>query len=216
MNGGKAGDGILPRTGGSARDMTPPRAGNAPLTSGASGISGHSGLTDIAGRELQATVRELLWLVLAAKQLHWTVVGPLFLGVHRFFDELAASWMEHADLLGERCVAVGFWPNGQAGAITGDRDLTELEPGPVPDLEALKLLGDRVAVVVARCRGRIREVGSVDAITEGVLVGVAGTLEQQLWMLRAQQPADTPAGSEDGCAAGEHSGASSAGYLSDV
>lgn len=46
------------------------------------------------GRQLQATLVELIDLSLLGKQLHWTVVGPLFRPLHLQLDELIDSWRD--------------------------------------------------------------------------------------------------------------------------
>ena len=50
------------------------------------------------GNELQATLLELVDLSLLGKQLHWSVVGPLFRPLHLYLDELI-----------ERKLADGSW-----------------------------------------------------------------------------------------------------------
>jgi starvation-inducible DNA-binding protein len=43
----------------------------------------------------------------------------------------------------------------------------------------------RLADVTARTRGRISRTAGVDPISEDLLIGIAASLEQQLWMMRA-------------------------------
>src|SRR5271154_7485769 len=69
------------------------------------------------GNELQATLVELVDLSLLGKQLHWSVVGPLFRPLHLYLDELIDSWRDLGDTVAERAVAVGFWPAGPADAV---------------------------------------------------------------------------------------------------
>ena len=69
------------------------------------------------GRELEATLIDLIDLALWGKQLHWTVVGPLFGALHERLDELVDSWRGLADTVAERAVAIGHWPDGQADAV---------------------------------------------------------------------------------------------------
>ena len=46
-------------------------------------------------------------LHLQAKQAHWNIKGPNFVGLHELFDRIAAQADEYADLLAERAVALG-------------------------------------------------------------------------------------------------------------
>jgi DNA-binding ferritin-like protein len=45
--------------------------------------------------------------------------------------------------------------------------------------------------VVSRTRERIARTSEFDPVSEDLLVGLARTLEKQLWMVRAQRPADS-------------------------
>jgi hypothetical protein len=70
------------------------------------------------GRELQATLLELIDLSLIGKQLHWNIFGRPFKPLHEQLDELVDSWRELSDTVAERAVALGVAPDGQAGAIS--------------------------------------------------------------------------------------------------
>ena len=54
------------------------------------------------GRELQATLVELVDLSLVGKQLHWCVVGQFFRPLHLHLDELVDTWRELEDTVAER------------------------------------------------------------------------------------------------------------------
>ncbi len=78
-------------------------------------LGGH--VREEVGRLLQDSLVELLGLSLIGKQLHWSVIGPLFRTVHTQLDELVDSWRDLADTVAERAVAIGIWPDGRASAI---------------------------------------------------------------------------------------------------
>jgi starvation-inducible DNA-binding protein len=143
------------------------------------------------GRELQATLVELIELSLVGKQLHWSVVGRLFRSLHLELDELVDSWRALADTVAERAVAVGVWPDGQAGALVaadGRRD--PVARGPVEDLAVVRELAARLAEVSELVRARMDRLAELDAVSQDVLIEVVRTLEQQLWMVRAQLPGE--------------------------
>jgi starvation-inducible DNA-binding protein len=142
-------------------------------------------LRDEAGVHLQATLAELLALTLVGKQLHWSVQGPHFLPVHRQLDELVEDWHRLADEVAERAAALGVWPDGQLGAIAA-AGAAEVAPGPVDDHAALHEVASRLAAVAELSRARMDRLGEFDAVSQDVLVGVVRTLEEQLWMVRAQ------------------------------
>jgi starvation-inducible DNA-binding protein len=141
---------------------------------------------DEIGDQLQTTLVELLDLSLLGKQLHWSVVGPLFRPLHLQLDELIDSWRELADTVAERAVAIGFWPNGQAAAVAAGSELAGVERGPIEDHAVVADLTRRLADVTERVRVRMDRLGELDAASQDVLVEVLRALEQQLWMLRAQ------------------------------
>src|SRR6266567_6567102 len=69
------------------------------------------------GRELQATLVELIDLSLIGKQLHWNIVGRPFKPLHEHLDELVDSWRELSDTVAERAVALGVAPDGQSATV---------------------------------------------------------------------------------------------------
>lgn len=140
------------------------------------------------GRGLQATLLELVDLSLLGKQLHWSVVGPLFRPLHLYLDELVDSWRELADVVAERAVAVGFWPDGQAQALASDSAVAGVEPGAIEDRDVVRGLLQRVAEVDERVRERMNRMAELDSASEDVLVAVVRALEEQQWMIRAQLP----------------------------
>lgn len=140
------------------------------------------------GRELQATLLELIDLSLVGKQLHWSVTGPLFRPLHLQLDELIDSWRILADTVAERSVAIGHWPDGQAAAVAAAAELASLKPGGIEDHAVVAELTRRLAQTSEYVRGRMDRLGELDAASQDVLVEVVRELEQQLWMMRAQLP----------------------------
>lgn len=142
------------------------------------------------GLELQDMLFELVDLSLVGKQLHWTVVGPTFLALHRQLDELVDSWRELADRVAERSVALGFYPDGQARPVMETCEIfgfEAIEPGPVADRDVIIDLTARLSETIGRTRTRAATLASVDVVTEDLLIEIVGVLEHQLWMLRAQR-----------------------------
>jgi starvation-inducible DNA-binding protein len=141
---------------------------------------------DEVGRELQATLIELVDLSLLGKQLHWTIVGPFFRSLHLQLDELVDSWRELSDTVAERAVAIGFMPDGQAGAVAAAESHRELERAQIEDHAVVRELTQRVAEVCERTRERMDHLGEIDAASQDVVIEVLRELEKQLWMLRVQ------------------------------
>jgi starvation-inducible DNA-binding protein len=138
------------------------------------------------GNELQETLAELIDLSLIGKQLHWTVVGPLFRPLHLQLDELIDSWRELSDTVAERAVALGYFPDGQAKAVLAGSQLTGVERGPLEDRDVLRKLASLLAQSNERCRARLDRLGELDAASQDVLIEIVRELEKQLWMVRVQ------------------------------
>jgi starvation-inducible DNA-binding protein len=138
------------------------------------------------GGDLQATLHDLVNLILIGKQLHWAVVGALFRPLHLQLDELVDSWRELADTVAERAVALGYVPDGQAHAVAAGSHLKPVSQGSIEDHTVVWELTNRIAQVSELARERMDRLGDVDAASQDVLTDVVRKLEEQQWMLRAQ------------------------------
>jgi starvation-inducible DNA-binding protein len=138
------------------------------------------------GHELQAMLVELVDLSLLGKQLHWSVTGPLFATLHRWLDELVASWRELADTVAERAVALGYWPDAQADTLASGPQHTAVPRGAIEDQAVVALLIQSLVELADRTRARLGRLGESDLVSQDVLIRVLGELERQLWMSRAQ------------------------------
>src|SRR3954447_26132137 len=108
-----------------------------------------------AGRELQATLVELVDLSLVGKQLHCNILGRPFKPLHEHLDELVDSWRDLADTVAERVVALGVAADGQAAAVTAGSGLEQIARGALDTDTALQELIPRLADVAERVRGRM-------------------------------------------------------------
>ena len=141
------------------------------------------------GRELQATLVELIDLSLIGKQLHWNIFGRPFKPLHEHLDELVDSWRELSDTVAERAVALGYSPDGQAAAVSHGSQITPVDAGALDTDTATRQLVERLADVTERIRGRMDRLGEIDLASQDVLIEVVRDLEKQLWMLRSSLPA---------------------------
>jgi starvation-inducible DNA-binding protein len=141
---------------------------------------------DEVGNQLQPLLVELVDLSLFGKQLHWSVTGPLFRPLHEHLDELVDSWRELSDLVAERAVAIGSFPDGQSAAVAAGSGLRGVERGALEDHVVVRELTSRVADVAERTRERMDRLGEIDAASQDVVIEVLRELEKQLWMIRAQ------------------------------
>lgn len=134
---------------------------------------------------LQERLGALIDLGLTLKHVHWNVVGPTFIGVHMMLDPQVDGVAAMIDATAERIATLGSSPNGLAGnmVVTRTWDDYPLQRALVPEhLTAL----DRVYVgVIDDHRKAIEAVSDADPITEDLLIGQSGILEQYHWFVRA-------------------------------
>lgn len=140
----------------------------------------------LVAEELQATLIELLDLTLQAKQAHWTVVGPRFRPLHLQLDEMVEAYRAWTDRVAERMSAVGIWPDGRVRTVTEGTPFAEVPEGAIEDDEVVRLFVERVGEAAGRVRRRVERL-EVDLVSQEVLLEVLSGLEEQLWMLQAQQ-----------------------------
>jgi starvation-inducible DNA-binding protein len=149
---------------------------------------GEPHIRDEVGQQLQATLVELIDLSLLGKQLHWTVVEPLFRPLHQQLDELIDSWRELADTIAERAVAIGSCPDDQSATIAGETALRGVDRRELEGTVVVREVTNRLAAVAERARVRMDRLGDLDAAIHDVLIEVVRALEQQHWMIRVQFP----------------------------
>ncbi|MFJ6793193.1 Dps family protein [Streptomyces sp. NPDC091268] len=140
----------------------------------------------VVGDALQGALVDLVDLALVAKQVHWNVVGPRFRSVHLQLDEVVTSARTHSDVIAERAAALGVTPDGRAATVASSTAITGVPEGWVKDADAVRILVDALATVIARMRDRIRDTESADPVTQDLLIGLTGEFEKHHWMFAAE------------------------------
>ncbi|MER7539067.1 DNA starvation/stationary phase protection protein [Streptomyces sp. NPDC097704] len=141
---------------------------------------------EVAGSALQATLVDLLDLSLVAKQAHWNLYGPRFRSVHLQLDEVVTAARTFADTVAERAAALGVSPDGRAATIADTSNVPAFPPGWTKDADVVDALVRTFSAVIERVRGRVDELGPVDAVTQDLLIGLTAELEKQSWMFQAE------------------------------
>jgi len=153
---------------------------DAPLTvPGLDTATGHA-----VADALQMRVHALNDLQLTLKHAHWNVVGPHFIGVHEMLDPQIDGVRDMVDVLAERMSTLGVPPNGLPGALVAARtwdDYALDRADTAAHLAALDLVYNGV---IEDHRNAIEAVGD-DPVTEDILIGQTGDLEQYQWFVRA-------------------------------
>ncbi|MDX2117033.1 MAG: DNA starvation/stationary phase protection protein Dps [Planctomycetota bacterium] len=119
-----------------------------------------------------------------AKQAHWIVRGPNFVGLHELFDTVAEQAQEHADELAERVVQLGAAPDGTiAGVVTRTR-LPRYPTGTLTWSEHVRTLGASLSALATHVRAAIalaEEYG--DAGTADLFTQISRDLDKSVWMV---------------------------------
>lgn len=127
----------------------------------------------------------LIDLALTLKHVHWNVVGAGFIAVHEMLDPQVDEVREMTDALAERIATLGGTPVGTPAALVSRRTWEDydLAKASVPaHLSAL----DRVYVGIVEDHRKGQErLSELDPVSEDMLIGQLGALEQFQWFIRA-------------------------------
>lgn len=134
---------------------------------------------------LQERLVALIDTALTLKHIHWNVTGPTFIGVHEMLDPQVAGVNLMVDALAERIAAMGGSPNGLPGNLVAERSWDDYAVGRAPVPKHLEALDVVYSAVIAGHRAAIETAGDVDPVTEDLLIGQTGELEQYQWFVRA-------------------------------
>lgn len=169
-------------------------SGNRPARSGpvtsdrnasftAPGLSAEAGQTVVD--VLQARLAALTDLSLTLKHIHWNVVGPSFIGVHTMLDPQYAGVQLMVDATAERIAAMGGVPSGLPGNIVATRTWDDYDLGRADSQAHLAALDLVYRNVIMSHREAIAATEEPDPVTQDMLIGQTGELEQYHWFVRS-------------------------------
>ncbi len=147
------------------------------------------GMTLEQGAEVAALLQDrlnaLTDLHLTLKHVHWNVVGPNFVSVHEMLDPQVDAVREMADTTAERISTLGLSPIGTPGALVADRSWNDYSIGRAGAIEHLGALDLVYVGVIEDYRRDIAATEELDPVTQDMLIGQSGQLEQFHWFVRA-------------------------------
>lgn len=130
-------------------------------------------------------------LQLQAKQAHWNVKGPNFVGLHELFDKVAGEASDYADLIAERGVALGGIAEGTVQATSKRSNLPEYPLNIGAWADHVQRLGDSLGTFGKDARRAIDDTTKLnDADTADMFTEISRGVDKLLWMVEAhvQQP----------------------------
>ncbi|MCW2541816.1 MAG: protection during starvation protein [Frankiales bacterium] len=134
---------------------------------------------------LQDRLNALNDLALTLKHVHWNVVGPNFIAVHTMLDPQVDAVRLMVDAVAERIATIGGSPVGTPGALVKQRSWDDYSIGRADAIEHLSALDVVYAGVVESHRKAISDTEEPDPVTQDLLIGQSGALEQFQWFVRA-------------------------------
>jgi starvation-inducible DNA-binding protein len=135
---------------------------------------------------LNERLADLIDLQLQAKQAHWNVKGPNFIGLHELFDEVAEGIEEHVDNVAERLVALGGIAEGTLGAVAGRTKLAAYSLTITSGREHVDALSTALATAGKLIRAGIEQANTIgDADTADLFTNVSRDLDKKLWFVEA-------------------------------
>ncbi len=134
---------------------------------------------------LQQRLMSMVDLSLTLKHIHWNVVGPNFIGVHKMLDPHYEGVLAMIDDLAERISTLGGVPSGLPGRLVKDRSWNDYELDRADAIAHLGALDLVYQGIIANHRNAIDEVSDIDNISEDLLIGQTGVLERYHWFVRA-------------------------------
>ncbi len=135
---------------------------------------------------LNQQLADALDLGLQAKQAHWNVKGPHFIGLHELFDKIAEELEELTDEIAERAVELGGVALGTVHIVTKQSRLAAYPLNISSGKEHVAALSSALAKVGTSTRAAIDTAGNAgDADTADLFTEVSRGVDKLLWFVEA-------------------------------
>ena len=135
---------------------------------------------------LNQQLADVLDLGLQAKQAHWNVKGPNFIGLHELFDKVAEQLEEFTDDIAERAVELGGVALGTIQVVAKDSRLPAYSLEVSSGLAHVTALSSALAQFGASARAAIDTAATAgDADTADLFTEVSRGVDKLLWFVEA-------------------------------
>ncbi len=135
---------------------------------------------------LNARLADAIDLKTQAKQAHWNVKGPHFIGLHELFDQVAVAVEAHVDLIAERVTALGGTAMGTARVVAQKSTLSEYPLEIVDGTAHVDALSTAMADFGKKIRKGIDDTDKLDdADTADLFTEVSREIDKLLWFVEA-------------------------------
>ena len=135
---------------------------------------------------LNARLADAIDLKTQAKQAHWNVKGPHFIGLHELFDQVATAVEAHTDLIAERVTALGGTAMGTIRVVAQKSSLSEYPLEIVDGTAHVDALSTAMADFGKKVRKGIDDTDKLgDADTADLFTEVSREIDKLLWFVEA-------------------------------
>jgi len=135
---------------------------------------------------LNARLADAIDLKTQAKQAHWNVKGPHFIGLHELFDQVATAVEAHTDLIAERVTALGGTAMGTTRVVAQKSTLSEYPLEIIDGTAHVDALSTAMADFGKNVRKGIDDTDKLgDADTADLFTEVSREIDKLLWFVEA-------------------------------
>ena len=135
---------------------------------------------------LNARLADAIDLKTQAKQAHWNVKGPHFIGLHELFDQVATAVEAHTDLIAERVTALGGTAMGTARVVARNSSLSEYPLEIIDGTAHVDALSTAMADFGKKVRKGIDDTDKLgDADTADLFTEISREIDKLLWFVEA-------------------------------
>jgi len=141
---------------------------------------------------LNQRLADIIDLKLQAKQAHWNVKGPSFIGLHELFDEMATEIDEYVDTIAERVTALGGVADGSVQSVVKHTKLKAYPLNISKGHDHVEAFATALATAGKAVRAAIDQSDDLgDKDTADLFTGISRDLDKKLWFIEAHVQADS-------------------------
>ena len=140
---------------------------------------------------LNARLADAIDLQTQAKQAHWNVKGPHFIGLHELFDKVNEDVEDYVDLIAERAVQLGGVAEGTARIAAKRSSLGEYPANIADGRSHVDALSSALAAFGKSARKAIDQANELhDLDTADLFTEVSRGADKWLWFVEAHLQAE--------------------------
>ena len=135
---------------------------------------------------MQKVLSDIAVLNVKLHNIHWNVVGPHFISIHEYTEQLYTGFFKDYDELAERIKMLGGFPLASMEDYLKKTSIRELPSKKISDQEALQVVYDDLDTLRSQYAA-LHEAAATegDFITVALAESEVGELDKELWFIRS-------------------------------